>query len=102
MLILEHMTDNTLNPIDLLDKTKVYQFIKKKALNDKVKTIEDSSLYEDHEFEDYVLYEFKKTKPYQINRVGDVWVLSGAELEKVFKMTKFNSEESETRFSRKW
>lgn len=71
------------------------------ALNDKLKSIPDSSMYEENEFEDYVLYEFKKTKPYKITREGDVWVLSGSELEKIFKMTKFNSEESATRFSRK-
>ena len=71
------------------------------ALNEKLKEVPDSSMYEEKEFEDYVLYEFKKTKPYHISKDGDVWILSGAELEKIFKMTKFNSEESATRFSRK-
>lgn len=71
------------------------------ALNEKLKTIEDSSMYEEHEFEDYVLYEFKKTKPYQITKEGNTWILSGKELEKILKMTKFNSDESTMRFARK-
>lgn len=71
------------------------------ALNERLKTVEDSSMYEEHEFEDYVLYEFKNTKPYQITKDGDVWVITGKELEKVLHMTKFNSEESAMRFARK-
>ena len=57
--------------------------------------------YESNEFEDYVLYEFKHTKPYQITKEGNVWVLSGKDLEKLLKMTRFNSDESALRFASK-
>ena len=58
-------------------------------------------IHKDNEFEDYVLYEFKHTKPYKITKEGNVWVITGDELEKLLKMTKFNSDESALRFARK-
>lgn len=58
--------------------------------------------FEKNEFEDYVLYEFKHEKPYKITKYNDhTWVLSGPELEKLLKMTRFNSDESALRFARK-
>lgn len=66
-----------------------------------LKTIKDEDIYENNEFEDYVLYEFKHTKPYQITKDGNTWVITGKELEKLLKMTKFNSDESALRFARK-
>ncbi len=71
------------------------------ALNEKLKNIPDASMYEEGEFEDYILYEFKNTKPYTITKEGDTWVLSGDELTKLLKMTKFNSDESASRFAKK-
>lgn len=62
----------------------------------------DEKTYEDSELEAFVLYEFKNEKPYTITRENDhTWVISGEKLEKLLKMTKFNSEESELRFARK-
>lgn len=66
-----------------------------------LKSISDEDIYETNEFEDYVLYEFKHTKPYQITKDGNTWVLTGKELEKLLKMTKFNSDEAALRFARK-
>ena len=64
--------------------------------------IEDEDVYEKEEFEDYVLYEFKHEKPYQIKRIGEhTWELTGKELEKLLKMTRFNSDESALRFASK-
>ena len=48
-----------------------------------------------------MLYEFKHTKPYHITKEGNTWVITGKELEKLLKMTKFNSDESALRFARK-
>lgn len=70
-------------------------------LNEVLKTINDEEIYENSEFEEYVLYEFKHTRPYQITKDGNTWVLSGKELEKLLKMTKFNSDEAALRFARK-
>ncbi|MNG28124.1 GTPase ObgE [compost metagenome] len=48
------------------------------------------------------MYKFQKEeKPFKITRDSDgAWVLSGAELEKLFKMTDFSRDESIRRFSR--
>ena len=70
-------------------------------INEKIKLIPDSSVFEETELEDYVLYEFKKTKPYSITKDGDAWIISGKELERLLKMTKFNSDESAMRFAKK-
>lgn len=64
-------------------------------------SIEETPVYKENEFEDYILYEFKHTKPYKITKEGNTWILSGDELEKLLKMTKFNSDESALRFARK-
>ncbi|NLC48080.1 MAG: GTPase ObgE [Tenericutes bacterium] len=64
-------------------------------------SIPDENVYKEEEFEDYVLYEFKHEKPYKIERIGDKWVVSGEKLEKLLKMTRFNSDESALRFARK-
>ena len=64
-------------------------------------SIPDEDPFEKQEFEDYVLYEFKHEKPYQIKRVGNKWVVTGEKLEKLLKMTRFNSDESALRFAKK-
>ncbi len=71
-------------------------------LKEVLESIPDSEVFKKNEFEDYVLYEFKKSKPYKITREGEhTWVLSGNELEKLLKMTRFNSDESALRFAKK-
>ncbi len=63
---------------------------------------EEENVYEDNEMENYVLYEFKNEKPYEIVKENDhTYVLSGEKLELLLKRTKFNSEEAELRFARK-
>ena len=39
--------------------------------------------------------------PYTITKEDDIWVISGKEVERIFKMTKFSSEEAVYRFSKK-
>ena len=70
-------------------------------LKEILESLPEVNPYESNAFEDYVLYEFKHTKPYQITKEGSVWVLSGKELEKLLKMTRFNSDESALRFASK-
>jgi len=57
---------------------------------------------EETESEERVIYKHEsKEKPFEITRDPDgTWVLSGQRLEKVFKMTNFDHEESIQRFSR--
>ena len=70
-------------------------------LKDLVQNTPDEEVYEKNEFEDYVLYEFKHEKPYQIKREGNKWIVTGEKLEKLLKMTRFNSDESALRFASK-
>lgn len=58
-------------------------------------------LYEDEKFESHVLYKFKKDKPFTIYKEGNVFVVRGAEVEKLLKMTRFQTEESARRFANK-
>ena len=70
-------------------------------LKEILESLPEEEVYEKQEFEDYVLYEFKHEKPYKINHVGNKWIVTGDELEKLLKMTRFNSDESALRFARK-
>ena len=62
------------------------------VLADKLETLEDTELYEDDMYEGHVLYTFKKEEPYQIKKDGNIYVVSGKEVEKLFRMTKFTDE----------
>ncbi len=66
-----------------------------------LQSLPDEDIYEKNEFEDYVLYEFKHEKPYQIKHINGKWIITGKELEKLLKMTRFNSDESALRFASK-
>ena len=57
---------------------------------------------EEDDFESHVLYKFSKEEPYIITKeADDLWNISGKEIEKLFKMTKFSSEEAMLRFAKK-
>ncbi len=63
---------------------------------------ENTPLYEDDEIENHILYKFKKEEPFTITRDDDgTWVISGKEIERIFKMTKFTSDEAIYRFAKK-
>ena len=64
--------------------------------------IPNNPLYDESQIESHVLYKFKKEEPYTITRDSDgVWVISGKEIERLFKMTKFSSDEAVYRFAKK-
>ena len=63
--------------------------------------IEKTPLYEEEKFESHVLYKFKKDKPFTIYKEGNVFVVRGLEVEKLLKMTRFQTEESARRFANK-
>ena len=50
--------------------------------------------------EDIVTYTYTEEKPFTITRDGDIWVLKGEKIEKIFNMTRFDEEESVLRFAR--
>ena len=64
-------------------------------------TIKEEPLYNDTQIESHVLYKFKKEKPFTITKDKDAWVIRGDSIEKLFKMTKFNSNDATLRFAKK-
>ena len=58
-------------------------------------------LYNDDQLEGHVLYKFKKEEPFTITKEDDIYVISGKEVERIFKMTKFSSDEAIYRFAKK-
>ncbi len=66
-----------------------------------VNSIKDEVLFEDDVQEKHVLYKFKNEKPFNIYKDKNVYVIRGEEIEKIFKMTNFNSDEAYLVFSRK-
>lgn len=50
--------------------------------------------------EDIVTYTYTEEKPFTITKDGDIWVLKGEKIEKIFNMTRFDEEESVLRFAR--
>lgn len=64
-------------------------------------TIEKKTLYEEEKFESHILYKFKKEQPFSITKDGNVWVVSGKEVEKLLRMTRFTTDEAAKRFANK-
>ena len=70
-------------------------------LADMLDKIEKKPLYEEAKFESHVLYKFEQKDSFKIYKDNDVWVVTGEEPEKIFKMTRFSGEEAVVRFSNK-
>jgi GTP-binding protein len=64
--------------------------------------IKKQPLYEEEKFEDHVLYQFKKEQPFKIIKEDEhTFVVKGDEIEKIYKMTWFVTDEAFRRFSAK-
>lgn len=70
-------------------------------LADTLDSIPDEDIYEEQDYESYIIYKFQNEKPYTIKNDNGVWVLEGDEIEKLFKMTRFTEDEAVSRFARK-
>ena len=70
-------------------------------LADMLDTLADDHIYNNEEVASHVTYKFKNERPFTITKIDDVWVLEGRELEKLFKMTRFDESEAVMRFARK-
>lgn len=66
-----------------------------------LETIEESDIYEESEYESTAIYKFQNEKPYTITKEDDIWVIKGAEIEKLFLMTRWEEEDAQIRFARK-
>ena len=72
-----------------------------KTLADMLDAISNDPLYEEEEMMGHVTYKFQNERPFTITKVNDIWVLEGQELEKLFKMTRFDEDEAVMRFARR-
>lgn len=70
-------------------------------LADILKDIPKTKLYEDTDLENHVLYKFKEEKPYEIIKENETWVIKGDKIEKLFKMSRLDTDEAILRFSNK-
>ena len=71
-------------------------------LADLVDEVPNNPLYDDSQIESHVLYKFKKEEPFTITRDDDgTWAIEGKEVERIFKMTKFSSDEAAYKFAKK-
>lgn len=70
-------------------------------LADLLDEIPQNRLYDEDEMEDHVLYKFKEELPFSITKEGNLWLIKGEKIEKLFKMTRIENEEAAVRFGRK-
>ena len=71
------------------------------VLSDLVKNTKEEILYDEEVQEKHVLYKFKKEKPFTIIKDGKDFIIKGEQVEKIFKMINFNTEEAISRFAKK-
>ena len=81
------LTNDNLNPVliklaDLVDKEP------------------NTPLYDKENYLSHVLYKFENEKPFTIEKENDYYVIHGKQVEKMFKMTNFQSDEGIERFIR--
>ncbi len=91
--------DKTIFPISAMNNEGIDELLN--YLADKLEEIEENNLYENSDLESHMVFKFKEEKPYTITRDGDIWVIKGEQIEKLFNMTKFNEDEAVLRFARK-
>ncbi len=71
-------------------------------LADLLDSIPNNPLYDESQIESHVLYKFKKEEPFTITKEEEgLWAITGKEVERLFKMTKFSSDEAVYRFAKK-
>ena len=91
--------DAPIYPISAMNDTDFDAILTKLA--DMLDSIPSTPLYDEDAFEAHVLYKFKKEEPYTITKENDEFVIRGEAVEKLFKMTKFTTEEAIQRFAKK-
>lgn len=68
-------------------------------LAEELENIPEVKLYNQNDFK---LYKYEDTKPYSIKKDGNIWIVSGKDIETLLQMTKFNEDEGVMRFARKF
>lgn len=70
-------------------------------LGDMLENLKEEDLYSEDEIESEVIYKYTRPEKFTITRENEDFVIHGAEIEKLFKMTKFESREAELRFAKR-
>jgi len=91
--------DKTIFPISALNHEGLEELMV--FLRDTLDTIQEESIYDEEDYESTIVYRFKNEKPYTITKEEGIWILKGAEIEKLFQMTRFDEQEAVERFGRK-
>ena len=71
------------------------------ALSLILKEIPKAELYNEENFESHVLYKFEEEKPFTIVKENDCFIIKGEKIEKLFKMSRLDTDEAILRFSNK-
>ncbi len=107
---LEMAKDNLVN---FKNKLKDKEVIEIEAINNKnldnlintldsvLKSTKEEELFTKDVQEKHVLYKFKAEKPFTVTKENSIYIISGEQVEKLFKMTNFNTEEALERFAKK-
>lgn len=86
-------------PISAVTKEGIDQVLY--CLADILDEVKKEPLYDEEKFESHILYKFEEEKPFEITNEDGVWVIKGEKVEKILKMTKFQTDESILRFANK-
>lgn len=93
----EEFRDLEVIKISCMDNAGIDNLIE--TLANELDDIPEVKLYEESDFK---LYKFDDSKPYSIRRDGNIWIVSGKEIETLLKMTRFEEDEGVLRFARKF
>lgn len=93
------VTNTEIFPITAITNEGLEEVVTKLA--DLLDEIPTEPLYEEEQFESYVLYKFKKEEPFTITKEGEIWIVRGKEVERLLQMTRFGTEEATARFANK-
>lgn len=95
----KHYKNEKIFEISALNNTGIDDLVN--YLVDLVYNLDEVVLYEEEFKESHILYKFDDSKPFEVKRDNNIWVLSGKDIEKLFYMTRFEEPESVERFGRK-
>ena len=72
------------------------------ALGDMLAKLPKEQINKEEKLEGHILYKFKKEEPFKIEKIGEhKFRIKGEKVERILKMTKFQTEESVLRFENK-
>ncbi len=98
-LFKEKFPDKEVFEISAINNFNIDELLKRLA--DLLDEIPLEDMFKKEEFEDYILFEYKNEDAFKVEREGSGWVVTGAKLEKLLKMTKLNESEGVRRLARK-